>query len=289
MTLSPAERAYLYDSLSGPTVIRPDGRKEFQFRLLEAKTDFLPGSNGSARIRMPDGSECIVSVKAKVVLIRREANLIECDVDVAGHRDDSNYVSNLKFNLNDLFLRNFPTEHLHLTTKYAYKLYIDCIVISYSSYPLTLVTFGAYLALKSTRLPLLTSEVDDAEIEEQPTFSDDWEQAKTLAEVFKVPNLQPPIIITIGVIGNNLIFDPAEAEEQVLENGLLFGWYNESVISPISNMNLAVSSANDNFKGFDLHILTQAISLLKQHCGSLVKAFDDIIEQDNNESDGKIF
>lgn len=289
MILSPAERSYLQDSLNASPAIRPDGRKDFQFRPLEAKIDFLPGSNGSARIRMTDGSECIVSVKSKVVLIAKEDNLIECDVDVPGFRDDSNFVSNLKFSLTDLFTKNFPSEKLHLTSKYAYKLFIDCIVISHLSYPLTLMTFSAYLALKATKLPLLTSEIDDSEIEEQPTFSDDWEKAQTLAQVFNMPVFQPPLIVTVGVIGKNLLIDPSETEEQVLENGLLLGWYNNKVISPISNINLATNSNNANFKGINSSLLIQTVSLLSSHCSSLIDAFDKLVEEDLADNDGSMF
>lgn len=287
--LSPAERSFLRDSLSLSPAIRPDGRKEFQFRPLEAKVDFLPASNGSARIRMSDGSECIVSVKTKVVLIAKEPNLIECDVDVAGHRDDSNFVSNLKFTLTDLFYKNFPSEKLHLTSRYAYKLYIDCIVISHVSYPLTLISFCSYLAFKSTKLPLLISEIDDAEIEEQPTFSDDWDQAQTLAKVFGIENFQPPVIISLGIVGKNLVVDPSEVEEQVLDNGLLLGWYNNAVITPISNINLATGVSNDNFRGFEASILLQAIELLQVNCGSLVEAFDKLVADDDESPDRAVF
>lgn len=289
MILSPAERSYLYDSLTETPPLRPDGRKKFQFRPLEAKTAFLPTSNGSARIRMADGSECIVSIKSKVVMLAREPNLIECDVDVSGFRDDSNFVSNLKFNLTDLFIKNFPTKNLHLTTRYAYKLFIDCIVISHLSYPLTLITLAAYLALKSTRLPLLVSEIDDAEIEEQPTFSDDWEKAQLLSSVFGFENFQPPIIVTLGIVGRNIIIEPSAAEEQVLENGLLIGWYNQKVISPMSNLNLATNSNNSNFKGVDPRLLVKGISMVKEHCGAVVNALDKIVEQDQQDNDGSMF
>lgn len=286
MILSPAERSYLYDSLVLSPPIRPDGRKDFQMRPLEATTAFLPASNGSARIRMADGSECIVSVKAKVVMIAREPNLIECDVEVSGFRDDSNYVSDLKFTMTDLFIKNFPTTHLHLTTKYAYKLYIDCIVVSCRSHPSTLLTLTAYLALKSTRLPLLVSEVDDAEIEEQPTFSDDWDQAQRLSDVFKLKNFQPPIFVTVGVVGSNILMEPSSEEEQVLENGLLVGWYDNKVITPILNMNLATNSNNSNFRGLNAMVLPKVVTLCKKYCSSVVEALDQLVEQ---EEDGAIF
>lgn len=287
MILSPAERAYLHDSLCQSPPIRPDSRSEHRFRPLEAKTSFLPGSNGSARIRLMDGSECIVSVKSKVVLIDREPNLIECDVDVAGFRDDSNFVGNLKFNLTNLLMKNFPFKYLKLTTKYAFKLFIDCIVISHSSYPLTLLSLTSYLALKTTRLPLLVSEIDDAEIEEQPTFSDDWENAQLLLTLFKTDKFQPPLFITLGVIGDNLLFDPSLEEEQVLENGLIIGWYDNKVITPISNINLAVNSNNSNFKGLKPQSIVKAISMVNKYCGAIVHALDTLVEQDDD--DGEIF
>ncbi|CAH2353885.1 exosome complex component Rrp42p [[Candida] railenensis] len=289
MILSPAERSYLYDSLIQKPPIRPDSRSGHQFRPLEAKTAFLPSSNGSARIRLMDGSECIVSVKAKVVLKSQESSLIECDIDVSGNRDDSNFVSILKFNLTNLLCQNFPMDVLQLTSKYSYKLFIDCLVISHTSYPLTLLSLATYLALKTTRLPLLVSDVDDSEVEEQPTFSDDWDKSKYLKEmVSSNSKFQPPIFITLGVVGDNLLFDPSTEEEQVLENGLILSWYNNKVITPISNINLASNSNNSNFKGMDPILISKSLALLKKYCGEIVDALDGIIEHDDA-TEGGIF
>ncbi|KAK6203616.1 ribosomal protein S5 domain 2-type protein [Scheffersomyces amazonensis] len=286
MILSPAERAYLYESLVQKPAIRPGARSDHQFRPLEAKTGFLPNSNGSARIRLNDGSECIISVKSKVVVTRGESSLIEVDIDVPGFRDDSNFVSNLKFSLTNLLITKFPVEYLRLTSKYSFKLFIDCIVISHSSYPLSLISLTSYLALKTTRLPLLTSEVNDEEIEEQPTFSDDWDNAKYIH-----PTFQPPIFITLGVIGENLLFDPSIEEEQVLENGLILSFYKDKVITPIINMNLATNSNNSNFKGLNQKLIIQSINLCNKYCPAIIKALDTLIEQDdeNDDTDNHIF
>ena len=159
-------------------------------------------------------------------------NLIEVDIDIVGHRDDSNYVANLKFQLTNLLQQNFPFEVLKLTSKYTFKLYIDCIIISHSCYPLSLISITNYLALKTTRLPLLISDVNDEEIAELPTFSDDWENAKLIQDYHLNDNTRGWIIneisttnfITIGVIGKNLILDPSFEEEQVLENGLIISF-----------------------------------------------------------------
>lgn len=283
MILSPSERSYLYDSLTTSPPIRPDSRSDHQFRPLEAKTSFLPGLNGSARIRLNDGSECIVSVKLKVVLLQREPIFIECDVDVSGFRDNSNYVSNLKFHLTNLLQQNFPQRYLKLTARYGFKLYIDCIVISHSSYPLSLLSLTSYLALKTTRLPLLTSDVDDELVAELPTFSDDWDNSKFIDELFKEDGgkFQPPIFITVGVVGNNLLFDPSVEEEQVLENGLIVSFYDGKVITPVSNMNLAINSNNSNFKGLSKSLILKSIGLCNKWCGDVVEALDLLIERDS--------
>ncbi|KAK6465651.1 ribosomal protein S5 domain 2-type protein [Scheffersomyces coipomensis] len=284
MILSPAERSYLYDSLSQKPPIRPGARSDHQFRPLEAKTSFLPNSNGSARIRLNDGSECMISVKSKVVVTKSVTNLIDVDIDVAGFRDDSNFVSNLKYNLTSLLITNFPSQYLKLTSKYSFKLFIDCIVISHSSYPLSLISLATYLALKTTRLPLLVSEVNDEEIEEQPTFSDDWDNAKYLDEAF-----EPPIFITLGVIGTNLLFDPSIEEEQVLENGLIVSFYKDNVITPISNINLATNSNNSNFKGLNQKLIIESINLCNKYCPAIIKALNTLTEQDDEGDDDHIF
>ncbi|KAL8762438.1 MAG: hypothetical protein Q9184_001566 [Pyrenodesmia sp. 2 TL-2023] len=64
--LSPTELSYLHTSLSLDPPIRPDGRSSTSFRPLVAETDFLPTTNGSARLCFADGTEAIVGVKAEV-------------------------------------------------------------------------------------------------------------------------------------------------------------------------------------------------------------------------------
>lgn len=239
-----------------------------------------------------DGSECIVSVKSKVVLLSKESNLIECDVDVSGFRDNSNYVSNIKFHITNLLHQNFPTSCLRLTSRYAYKLFIDCIIISHSAYPLTLLSLTCYLALKTTRLPLLISDLDDTEVAELPTFSDDWEDSKYIGELYEregAGEFRPPIFITLGVVGQNILFDPSTEEEQVLENGLVISFYDGKVITPISNTNLAVNSNNSNFKGLSKGLIVRAVALCGKYCGEVVQALDSLIEQDADDTDFRAF
>ena len=93
--LSPAELAYLHDSLSLTPPIRPDGRTPTQFRPLVAETGILPGTNGSARICFADGTEAIVGVKAEVERTRgtfaegeEEGSRLEGGADLGDAVDD---------------------------------------------------------------------------------------------------------------------------------------------------------------------------------------------------------
>ncbi|CAK9441306.1 uncharacterized protein LODBEIA_P51750 [Lodderomyces beijingensis] len=297
MILSPAEKDYLYQSLSQPQIVRPDARAVHQYRPLEATTSFLPGSNGSARIRLSDGSECIVSVKSKVVTSAKSAStsttarpqLIDVDIDIVGIRDDSNYVANLRYQLLNLLQQNFPHEALRLTSRYAFKLFIDCIIISHSPYPLGLISFATYLALKTTKLPALISDVNDEEVAELPTFSDDWDNAQSVEELMREKQLgssfQPPILITIGIIGDNLIFDPSIEEEQVLENGIIVSFYNGKVITPVMN----TSFSSGGFKGFNKSLILKSVSLCNKYCPSITKALDTLVNQDGEGAEGSIF
>ena len=80
--LSPAELAFLHSNLSLTPPIRPDLRQSSQFRPLIAETDFLPGTNGSARICFADGTEAIVGVKAEVEKsVSRRANAESLEIN----------------------------------------------------------------------------------------------------------------------------------------------------------------------------------------------------------------
>lgn len=81
------------------------------------------------------------------------------------------------------------------------------------SYPLPLLSLTTHLALLSTRLPKLTSELD-----EDPLFDDDWE-----ASVYLYPrnslaaHTRPPVTLLVMAVKENIIFDPSKEELAVAE------------------------------------------------------------------------
>ncbi|ANZ77212.1 BA75_03435T0 [Komagataella pastoris] len=283
IALSPAERSYLHESLSCSSPIRPDARLYKQFRPLEATCSFLPGSNGSARIRMADGAECLASVKAKVVSLQLNnadatqqlQNLIEVDLDINGIRDDSNLSSTIASSLKGSLVKHVPLDKLRLTHRYAFKLFIDIVVLSHSSvYPLTLLSLATYMALKSTKLPLLTSTVDDREIEEQPMFSDDWESSIAL---FGDSSLSPPLLFVVAVVNDNIFIDPSPEEESVSENGICLTYANGKIISPLQTISL---SPKDN-TGINAAQILKAHALVKEIGPLVTKSLDEIVSDDS--------
>ncbi len=75
------------------------------------------------------------------------------------------------------------------------------------------MSLTTHLALLSTRLPELKSELD-----EDPLFDDDWE-----ASVFLYPraaeaaNTRPPVTLLVMAVKDNIIFDPSKDELAVAE------------------------------------------------------------------------
>ncbi|CAN6616414.1 exosome complex component Rrp42p [Trichomonascus vanleenenianus] len=275
MKLSPAELSYLKDSLaSKPNALRPDSRHASQFRPVEGSTNFLPTANGSARVRLSDGAECIVGVKGKVVKSAAKTDLVSVDVDISGVRDDHPMPNVLATTLQSTLLHEDQLiASLKLTSRFSFKLYIDAVVLSHHSHPLTLLSFTTYLALMSTRLPLLTSSTDDATAEEIPVFHDDWDEARPICGEWK-----PPLLFLVAVVGDNVLIDPTEEEEAVSETGLFIGWSNGSVKSPLRSVDLAGGSGNlTPVTGIKPSILSQSISLIFENAQEVAESLDKVV------------
>lgn len=259
MILSVAERSYLYDSLKETPPIRPDGRSNKQFRPIEAQIGFLQNSNGSAKVSLSDGSECIVSVKAKVVEKTTVDSLVEVDVEIAGERDDTTFISNLSSALQSLYSEHISPDALSLTSKFAFQLSVDALVTANFSHPLTLISFASYLALSTTYLPKLISSVNDAEIEEQPTFHE---------LDFTKLDVDIPVIFTVAIVGNNTILDPNIQEMEVSDNGLVIGWLKDKPISPIENIKLN----ENNTTSIKPQLIIKSLELVKQIAPDVIKS-----------------
>ncbi|QLQ78003.1 hypothetical protein HG537_0A02500 [Torulaspora globosa] len=264
MILSATERLYLYDSLTSVPSVRPDGRKPYQFRPIEIYTDFLPSSNGSSRIIASDGSECIVSIEGKVVDHTVEDELIKVEIDIAGQRDDSPEVESLSSLLKKVLesSKGIDVSKLRLTKRYSFKLFIDVLVISSCSSPISLISMAIYTALNSTWLPKLISSFDDLEVEELPTFHD--------YDLMKL-DLSPPVVFVVAVVGDNILMDAAASESEVSNNGIVITWSNGKVVAPIRSVGLSGSGA----KGFSFDVLQKAIKMVEDNAPEVLRALNN--------------
>jgi exosome complex component RRP42 len=291
MVLSVAESSYIYDSLASNKPTRPDSRKPNQFRPLKANCGFLPNSNGSSRIYNADGIECISSVKAKVIRTDKTSDLINVEIDIFGEKDNTTLCQHLTTLIKESLLDSFDFKCLKLTGKYYFQLYIDISILylpedfSISSYTLysllSLISMGVYVALKSTKLPLLVSERDDFEVEEEPTFSDDWEVSTDLIPRNGENTFQPALVFVVGTAGNTVIIDPSLEEEQILEHGICLTWSNSDITTPVQSLTLS----SVNTKALKPNLIVKAMDLVKNVANEVVQALNTIAETDAIDSD----
>lgn len=240
---SPAELSFLHTSLSSTPSIRPDSRTATQFRPLNAETNILPSTNGSAHLSFSDGSEAIVGVKLEVERTTPggQQNVEDgMDVDdtvassktkhgspdwvtltltLPGLRDDDASLVFLEQMLREpLISPSSMTQSLQdalvINERWHWHIYVDVVLISpfgLSSYPLPLLSLNVYLALCDTRVPKLKSQG-----EEDPIADDDWEASGYLygrgASLTK-----PAFTLLVLVVGESMIFDPSREELAVAD------------------------------------------------------------------------
>ncbi|CCH59772.1 hypothetical protein TBLA_0B09550 [Henningerozyma blattae CBS 6284] len=265
MSLSVTEKSYLYNSLSSSPSVRPDGRLDYQFRAIEITTDFLTSSNGSSRIIASDGSECIVSIKSKVIdhtVLQPDDSLVEVTLDISGQRDDSPMVESISSLLREVYSKTIDKKSLTLTTKYSFKLYIDVLVISTYSNPISLISMAIFSALNSTYLPKLVSSFDDIEVEELPTFHD-YDMIKF--------DVNPPLIFLVIIVGNNVFIDPALNESEIANNSLIITWNDNKISPPIRSLAL-----NDTYcEGFKPQLLQRSMELVEKCANGITAMLQD--------------
>uniref|UniRef100_A0A060T7X1 Ribosomal RNA-processing protein 42 n=1 Tax=Blastobotrys adeninivorans TaxID=409370 RepID=A0A060T7X1_BLAAD len=288
--LSPAELSYLRDSLASHPPIRPDARSPTQYLPLEASVGFLPAANGSARVRASDGGECIVGVKTTVVRPSEVDDLISIGIDIEGARDDDAIVLSLTSIVTELLGSSVVPQlrkRLRLTTRFAYKLHIDATVLAHNGNPLSIVTLAVYLALKTTKLPLLLSSTDDAKAEEVPVFHDDWDQAVALCEGFN-----PPIALLMAVVGDTVLLDPSKDEAVVADMGIYTGYANGAVTGPIRTIDLgSLANLSTREPGIRPSALTTVYKVAAEAGDEVIQSLDAIAaaEEDQDENMVKMF
>lgn len=278
MKLSSTELEYLRLSLTSLPIVRPDSRDASQFRPVNTEIDVLPTTNGSARVRAPDGSECIVGIKAKVVPTHE--NLIDVSVGIAGLKDNDPFPHSLGVVLKQVLSAcpEMTNGSLILNPKYAFRLFVDCVVLSYTSHPLSLLSIACFQALKSTRLPKQQGVLGEDERDlyitgeevEIPQFDDDWSAALPLCQ----NNWTPPLLFIVAIVGNTVLVDPTMSEEQVSEASVFITWKNGKVSAPIKTLDPTIGP----FIGpVDPKLIYEAYDIVEQCAPNVEKSLTEEI------------
>ena len=215
-SLSPAELAYLHNTLSLNPPIRTDGRTPTQFRPLTAETGILPGTNGSARVCFADGTEAIVGIKAEIEKTvdplrdddadeesrkaraeRVRGDWVEIAVEIPGVRDDDAATIYLGEMLREAMLGDGEfAKKLWINSRFHWRLYIDvcispratvrgCTQEANSGQILLIsppLSYPLPLLSLTTHLALLATRLPrlKSEGDEDPMFDDDWESSRFL-------------------------------------------------------------------------------------------------------------
>lgn len=265
MRYSVTEQEYLRQSLVESTPVRPDSRRIGQFRPIETDVDILPMTNGSASVRTADGAECIVGVKAKV--IPSHEDLVEVSVEVPGQKESDSLPQSLSVALGQaLDACPLLQDALYITPKYAFRLYVDCVILSYTSHPLGLVSAGVFQALKATRLPLkIEAPSEETAVDEVPQFSDDWSQSTPLCKGWT-----PPVLFVVALVGPTALVDPTEAEETVAEAAVCITWKNGEIAAPLRTLDIGTGAYSGPF---DQQLISTAYDLIEAAAPLIVEKF----------------
>ncbi|BFZ59033.1 Exosome complex component rrp42 [Saitoella coloradoensis] len=251
--LSPAERSYLYTSLSQS--IRPDFRSLTTFRPQSFQTDILPTANGSARVRWGGAvgaavaggvsgagvGEVIVGVKAEIGPSQlfddgsgTKGGVVNVNVEITPNadpnttRDDDPLPTLLSTFLSQTLIpAAIPSTALTLGPERAWHIYIDCAILSTSGHPLPALSLAVRLAMMTTRLPrvTLTSDIDTEAAQVASTGGTNVREAVIDLDIdddwdaaLPIPGVENLGVVSIAnVVGRTVFFDAAPGEEEVCD------------------------------------------------------------------------
>lgn len=239
MKLSSSQISYLHSSLLQVPCIRPDARNSTQFRPLFAQVDVLPLTYGSSHIKWDD-THVLVGIKAEIIDAldlytfqeSKKGGKISVNVEIFPDAsqedcDDESMSSFLSCSLLQS-LSGIELEHLLVTPTKAWNIFIDAVVISSNSHALPALALGVRLALQTTKLPHIVQNITKETIETQKITqninSGDFEVDYDIKNSLPMPDIEKVgVIIFVGNVGDNILYDLTSEEMAVVEGLLAVG------------------------------------------------------------------
>lgn len=207
--------------------VRADGRRRIDYREISVAVDVHPSANGSARVILGQGAtEVLAVVKAELSQPSHEhpkRGKLEVNIEVSPlallHRETARDGEDLNADLTKAFetflirAEALDMEALCITPgRFSWTVYLDVLILEGQGNLLDTISFAAYAALRTARLPKIDAISGGLDAANDPI--EDFELSSTdITEAIGLPIKNLPICISLNRIGNFLVVDTAADEE----------------------------------------------------------------------------
>ncbi|RKP14494.1 ribosomal protein S5 domain 2-type protein [Piptocephalis cylindrospora] len=217
--LSPVERDFIRSSILSGT--RSDGRGPSDYRTPELVTCLIPQTDGSARCRLGDGTDVLVSVKAEVGSVDLssggDTGRVVCNVEASPSANQS-FEGRGADELNNELTRALdraiagPQGGLDLKAlcivpgAHCWDIHVDALILDDGGNLMDALFMAVRAALCTSRIPATTTQdVGEGQVEFEVV--DDVDQAKAIAG-----SKDLPLCVTVHQIGEGHVVDATPTE-----------------------------------------------------------------------------